>query len=154
MTVRMELSRILVAELHDMQVIELTEVGGKRTFPILIGLNEAEAIQRRFKGVSLKRPLTHDLLANVIARLGAELESITIGDLSDHTFFATLDIRLESGELMQIDARPSDAIAAAAGQEVPILVAEHVLDGAASLSPPTPPEAPGDVNDVDEHSDG
>lgn len=132
MTVRMELSRILVAELHDMQVIELSELEGDRTFPILIGLNEAEAIQRRFQGVSLKRPLTHDLLANVIARLGGELESVTISDLSDHTFFATLDVRLDAGGLLQVDARPSDAIAVAAGQEVPILVAEHVLEDAAT----------------------
>ena len=139
MAVKMELSRILVAELHDMQVIELTETGGERTFPILIGLNEAEAIQRRFQHVSLKRPLTHDLLANVIAYLGGELESVTISDLSDHTFFATLDIRTED-ELMHVDARPSDAIAVAAGQEVPIFVAEHVLEDAAPVMPPPGPE--------------
>lgn len=142
MAVRMELSRILVAELHDMQVIELSEIGGERTFPILIGLNEAEAIQRRFQHVSLKRPLTHDLLANVIAYMGGELVSVTVSDLSDHTFFATLDIRTEDGEELHVDARPSDAIAVAAGQEVPIFVAEHVLEDAASQMPAQPSDDP------------
>jgi len=143
MAVGMDLSRILDAGLHDMQVSERTEIDGDRTFPILIGLNEAEAIQRRFQGVSLKRPLTHDLLANVVAYLGGELESVTIADLSDHTFFATLDIRTEDDELINVDARPSDAIAVAAGQDVPILVAEHVLEDAASV--PTEPDPSDDV---------
>ena len=100
MAVRMELSRILIRELSDMQIIELREVpadGGAdspdlRTFPIVIGLNEAQAIERRLKGVAIKRPQTHDLLANVIESLGATLDSITVNDLSEHTFFATLDV--------------------------------------------------------------
>jgi len=146
MTVQMELSRILVCELHDLQVIELTEVGGERTFPILIGLNEAEAIQRRFQGVSLKRPLTHDLLGAVIEELGGVLESVTVSDLSDHTFFATLDVRKDDGGLAQIDARPSDAIALAAGQEIPIYVAEHVLEDAAGQ--PVVPDDPFDDDDA------
>jgi bifunctional DNase/RNase len=134
----MELSRILIRELNDYQVIELREVRDEadpdatesRTFPIVIGLPEAQAIDRRLKGIPVKRPQTHDLLAGVIQSLGAKLESITINDLADHTFFATLDVRKEGGELIHVDSRPSDAIALGIAGGVPIYVAEHVLDSA------------------------
>lgn len=137
MPVRMELSRILIRELSDYQLIELREApdngdpGKGRSFPIVIGLPEAQAIERRLKGVPIKRPQTHDLLANIVKALGATLESITITDLSDHTFFATLDVR-KDGELIHIDSRPSDAIALGVAGGVPIYVAEHVLDSATS----------------------
>lgn len=137
MPVRMELSRILIRELSDYQLIELREApengdpGKGRSFPIVIGLPEAQAIERRLKGVPIKRPQTHDLLASIVKALGAALESITITDLSDHTFFATLDVR-KDGELIHIDSRPSDAIALGVAGGVPIYVAEHVLDSATS----------------------
>jgi bifunctional DNase/RNase len=127
----MELSRILIRELNDYQIIELREVEGDRTFPIVIGLPEAQAIDRRLKGIEIKRPQTHDLLANVIEELGGELESITINDLSEHTFFATLNIR-HNGRSVTIDSRPSDAIALGVAADVPIFVADHVLDSATS----------------------
>ncbi|MCC6676238.1 MAG: bifunctional nuclease family protein [Phycisphaerales bacterium] len=147
MAVRMELSRILIRELNDYQLIELREVEAEataegeapqdengrprtRSFPIVIGLPEAQAIERRLKGIPIKRPQTHDLLANVVTALGGKLESITINDLSDHTFFATLDIRREGGKMVHVDSRPSDAIALGVAQGVPIYVAEHVLDAA------------------------
>lgn len=147
MAVRMELSRILIRELNDYQLIELREVEAadeaegealpnedarprSRSFPIVIGLPEAQAIERRLKQIPIKRPQTHDLLANVVTSLGGRLESITINDLSDHTFFATLDIRREGGKLVHVDSRPSDAIALGVAQGVPIYVAEHVLDAA------------------------
>lgn len=139
MNVRMELSRILIRELNDLQVIELTEVlppeeQGEREprfFPIVIGLPEAQAIDRRLKGIDIKRPQTHDLLASVIEELGGTLESITITDLSDSTFFATLDVRTSEGEMINIDSRPSDAIALGIKEDVAIFVAEHVLEAAA-----------------------
>lgn len=132
MSVLMELSRILICELHDLQVIELKEVGGGRKFPILIGLAEAEAIKRRLQGQALKRPLTHELLANVIEAFGGELLSISINDLSEHTFFAKLTIRRADGEIIEVDSRPSDAIALGIATGVPIYVAEHVLESAQS----------------------
>ncbi len=132
MAVTMELSRILICEVHDLQVIELCEIDGERRFPILIGLSEAEAIRRRFQGVAMKRPLTHDLLASVITSLNASIESITISDLSEHTFYATIDLRTPDGSLAHVDSRPSDALALAAGTDIPIYVAEHVLDEAES----------------------
>lgn len=130
MAVRMELSRILICEMHDLQVIELTEVGGERKFPILIGLAEAEAIKRRLQGVEIKRPLTHELLAHVIHAFDAAVESISICDLSDHTFFARINIRTEGGDIIEIDSRPSDAIALGIATDVPIFVEEFVLDEA------------------------
>lgn len=138
MAVRMELSRILIRELNDYQIIELREAAPEgeepssetlRSFPIVIGLPEAQAIDRRIKGISIKRPQTHDLLANVINELGGTLESITITDLSEHTFFATLDVR-KDGEVIHIDSRPSDAIALGVAGDVPIYVEEHVLEAA------------------------
>ena len=131
MAVLMELSRILIRESNDYQVIELREVDGERSFPIVIGLPEAQAIERRLQGIEIKRPLTHELLADIIDAFGGELVSITINDLSDHTFFATLDIeRPGGGEIMNVDSRPSDAIALGIARGVPIFVEEHVLEEA------------------------
>ena len=137
MLVRMELSRILIRELNDFQVIELREVAegtdvlsDPRSFPIVIGLPEAQAIERRLKGVTIKRPQTHDLLANSIEALGASLESISITELREHTYFATLDVRNAEGESVQIDARPSDAIALGVAGEVPIYVDDAVIAAA------------------------
>ena len=96
----------------------------------MIGLPEAQSIERRLKGISIKRPQTHDLLASVIETLGAKLESITINDLTEHTFFATLDVTKAGGEKIHIDSRPSDAIALGIAGGVPIFVAEHVLEAA------------------------
>lgn len=132
MAVQMELSRILIRELQDYQLIELRELDGERCFPIVIGLPEAQAIERRLKGIEIKRPQTHELLASVIESLGGDLRSVTITDLVDHTFFATLDIETESGETIAVDARPSDAIALGIGVGVPIYVEDHVLEAAQS----------------------
>jgi bifunctional DNase/RNase len=125
--VLMELSRILITELGDQQVIFLREKGGERNFPILIGLPEALAIDRRLKNKPTPRPMTHDLLATVIQKMGGRLERIVIHDLRDHTFFATLFIR-RGEELLQVDARPSDAIALGVAFDTPLYVAEHVLN--------------------------
>ncbi|HYF13546.1 MAG TPA: bifunctional nuclease family protein [Phycisphaerales bacterium] len=138
MVVRMELSRILIRELNDVQIIELREVvpEGKeqetaaRSFPIVIGLPEAQAIERRLKGEAVKRPHTHDLLASMIEELGASVQSITINNLTDHTFFATIDVLTSSGERKRVDSRPSDAIALGVATGVPIYVEEHVIAAA------------------------
>jgi hypothetical protein len=127
MEVQMELSRIFIREMAEMQIIELTEVGGGRTFPIVIGLSEAFAIERRLKGIEIPRPQTHDLLASVIRHLGGTLKKIIINDLVDGTFYARL-IMVQEGEEIEVDSRPSDAIALGVAEGVPIFVAECVLD--------------------------
>src|SRR5262252_3409153 len=110
----MELKRIIINEVHDQQVIMLREVEGERSFPIV-------------NGMPSPRPLTHDLVASVIENMGGELQDIFISELRDHTYYAKLRIRLD-GELIEVDSRPSDAIALAVTAKVPIYVAEDVLD--------------------------
>ncbi len=126
MAVRMELSRIFIREMMDMQIIELTEVDGDRTFPIVIGLPEAFAIERRLKGIEIPRPQTHDLLASVVGHLGGRLKEIAIHDLVEGTFYAKLVIEQDAREI-EVDAGPSDAIALGVAENVPIYVAEKVL---------------------------
>ncbi|MCC6417165.1 MAG: bifunctional nuclease family protein [Gemmataceae bacterium] len=125
----MELKRIIINEVHDQQVIMLREVEGERSFPIVIGIFEATSIDRRVKGMPSPRPLTHDLVASVIEHLGGELQDIFISELRDHTYYAKLRVR-QSGEpdLIEVDSRPSDAIALAVTAKVPIYVAEDVLN--------------------------
>ena len=84
----MELTRIIINENNEQQIIFLKEVDGERTFPIVIGIFEATSIDRRVKGLPAPRPLTHDLLANTIELLGGELQDIFISELRDHTYFA------------------------------------------------------------------
>ena len=127
MSVQMELYRIIISEMQDQQIIMLKEVDGERTFPIMIGSGEAYAIDRRLKGIPTPRPLTHDLLANIIDHLGGEIAQIEINDLDNHTFFARIHIR-QNGRTVEVDSRPSDAIALGIATSVPIFVAEHVLD--------------------------
>src|SRR5437879_6769817 len=117
----MELKRIIISEVHDQQVIMLKEVEGDRSFPIVIGIFEATSIDRRVKKLPSPRPLTHDLVAGVIDQMGGELRDIYISELRDHTYFAKLRIRL-NGENVEVDCRPSDAIALAATAHVPIYV--------------------------------
>jgi bifunctional DNase/RNase len=124
--VQMELKRIIISEIHDQQVIMLKEAEGDRSFPIVIGIFEATSIDRRVKGMPSPRPLTHDLVASVIEHLGGDLQDIFISDLREHTYFAKLRIR-QNGELVEVDCRPSDAIALAVTAKVPIYVAEDVL---------------------------
>jgi bifunctional DNase/RNase len=123
----MELKRIIISEVHDQQVIMLKEVEGDRSFPIVIGIFEATSIDRRVKGMPSPRPLTHDLVASVIDNMGGELRDVFISELRDHTYYAKLRIRID-GEMVEVDSRPSDAIALAVTAKVPIYVAEDVLD--------------------------
>lgn len=129
MPVPMELSRIIISEVNDQQVIYLREIDGPRTFPILIGFYEATSIDRRVKGFPSPRPLTHDLVVNVVENLGGELQDVLISELKDHTYYARLRVRKE-GELIEIDSRPSDAIAIAVTCDpmLPIYVNEDVLN--------------------------
>lgn len=129
MLVHMELSRIIISEINDRQVIYLNEVDGDRTFPILIGIFEATSIDRRVKGEMPPRPLTHDLLKDVIEQLGGDVQDVVINNLLDHTYYAVIRIKHE-GELIEIDSRPSDAIALSVHYDppLPVYVDESVLE--------------------------
>ena len=126
MPIQMELRRIIINQIDDQQVIVLREVDGDRSFPIVIGLFEATSIDRRVKGLQTPRPLTHDLIAAVVDQFGADIQDVMITELKEHTYFARLRIRHE-GDLLEVDCRPSDAIAVAVTARVPIFVAEGVL---------------------------
>jgi len=146
MNVSMELSRIVISEHTGHQLVFLRERDGERSFPILIGVAEAYAIRRRLNKTPVLRPMTHDLLANTIEAMGGGLEKIVINDIrkldpteSSQTFIATLFIRRD-GELIEVDSRPSDALALGVGLGTPIFVAEHVLEAVTSgqLAPEEP----------------
>jgi hypothetical protein len=141
MEVRMELSRILITDYGGKQVIYLTEPASGRSFPIEIGTMEAYAIDRRLKGIPTPRPMTHDLLANVMEALGGTIEKIVITEIrydpqdGSGTFIATLHVRRDD-QVITIDSRPSDAIALGAAYDTPIFVDERVIDDVtASPSP-------------------
>jgi len=129
MPVLMELSRIIISEINDQQVIYLKEIDGERSFPILIGIFEASMIDRRVKGIDSPRPLTHDLVVSAVESLGGQLQDVVINELRDHTYYAKLRVSHE-GELIEIDARPSDAIAVAVtcNPPLPLYVSEEVLN--------------------------
>lgn len=127
MEVEVELSRIIINETSDQQIIVLKERHGTRAFPIVIGIVEIFAIDRRLKGIKPPRPMTHDLLASVIDSLGAKVERIVIDDLRNHTFYAKIHLSID-GRTIVVDSRPSDAIALCAALQSPIYVAEHVFE--------------------------
>jgi hypothetical protein len=127
MDVEVELSRIIINETSDQQVIVLKERHGKRSFPIVIGIVEIFAIDRRLKGIKPPRPMTHDLLDSVIENLGVKIEKIVINDLRNHTFYAKIHLSSD-GRTVKIDSRPSDAIALGVASNAPIYVAEHVFE--------------------------
>ena len=129
MPIPMALRRIIISEIDEQQHIVLKEVDGERSFPIVIGLFEATSIDRRVRGISTPRPLTHDLIASTIELLGADVQDVVISDLREHTYYAQLRVR-HDGELVVIDCRPSDAIAVAVTLKVPIYVNEDVLGDA------------------------
>ncbi len=129
MDVAAELSRIIINENSEQQVIVLKERNGHRSFPIVIGIVEIFAIDRRLKGIKPPRPMTHDLLESVIKNLGAKIAKIVINDLRNHTFYAKIYLSI-NGKNVEIDSGPSDAIAIGAATNTPIYVAEHVFERA------------------------
>ncbi|MDG1810026.1 MAG: bifunctional nuclease family protein [Pirellulaceae bacterium] len=133
MPIEMRLARIIISEINENQFVFLREVDGDRQFPIVIGIFEATSIDRRVKDIPRPRPLTHDLLVNAVEQMGGQLDSVIIRELREHTYFADLRIKL-NGEMIRIDARPSDAIAVAMTCEppLPIFVEEEVIEEAMS----------------------
>ncbi|MGB8227345.1 MAG: bifunctional nuclease family protein [Sedimentisphaerales bacterium] len=129
MDIEVELSRIIIDETSDQQIIVLKEKNGDRNLPIVIGIVEIMAIDRRLKGKTTIRPLTHDLLGNVIAALGAKIEKVVVSDLGNHTYYATIHLN-SGGKIIKVDSRPSDAIAVGVATNVPLFVAEHVFENA------------------------
>lgn len=135
MLVEMELSKIIIDEKRQDQVIVLKEKHGEKVLPIAIGIAEALAIKMKISGVAPPRPLTHDLLADVIVSLGARPEKILIDQLTEGTFYAKLVVRAAAGQEVVIDARPSDSVALAVRVKAPVFVDDDVIKRAQHLLP-------------------
>ncbi len=151
MLVPVDLARIAISENSQTQVVWLKEKDGPRSFPIIIGIFEAWAIERYLKGQSFVRPLTHDLLVGILAALKGELKKIVITDIKDGTFFAKLVIENGDG-VVEVDSRPSDALALAMRLHAPIFAEEHVILSALQPEGLLSPENGVDRNaaDIDE----
>lgn len=131
--IEMVLHRILISETSDQQYIFLKEKSGERTFPIVIGFFEAQAIDRFVKEEALPRPMTHELLAHLIEAMGGRVEKVEVTNLKESTFYAVIHLVGTDGRLVEVDARPSDAIALATATKAPIFVAEQVIEESAAV---------------------
>jgi bifunctional DNase/RNase len=121
--------------MSEHRVIILKEINAERYLPIWIGPYEADAIAIRLRKIEVARPLTHDLLNNAITEMGGEVSHITVNDLRNDTFYAQITVNLD-GRRVEIDSRPSDAIALAVRANVPIFVEEDVM-AQAGITPET-----------------
>ena len=133
--IKVELSRIIIDEKRQDQVIVLKEKDGERQIPIVIGFMEASSIKIKISGVDVPRPMTHDLLLQVIEDLGGSLEKVVIDKLVNNTFFAKLELKTKDGETKVIDARPSDSIALAVRSKAPMYVSEEVAQKSSMTNP-------------------
>ena len=130
--IEMAIDSIRVSLMNYQRVVILKEKTADRYLPIWIGPAEADAIAVKLQGVNVPRPLTHDLLSSVIDTLGARINSIIVTDLKNDTFYAKIALDVDGGQ-MEVDSRPSDALALAVRVEAPIFVEETVLDKAGIL---------------------
>jgi bifunctional DNase/RNase len=130
--IEMVVDSIRVSLSNYQRVVILKEKAGERYVPIWIGIAEADAIAVKLQGTTVRRPLSHDLLYSTINALGANIDSIVISDLKGETFYANIVLKVDGGQ-MEIDSRPSDALALAIRSEAPICIEEIVLDKASIL---------------------
>ena len=132
MQIEMSIKGLMVDPISNMPIVILRDKDGARTLPILVGMFEANAIALQIENISTPRPMTHDLLRNVIHDLKASVQKIVVCDLQDSTFYALIYLSM-NGEVLAIDARPSDAIALALRTRAPIFVEEAVIDNAKTV---------------------
>ena len=130
--VEVEIDSIRVSLMSQQRIVILKERNSERFLPIWIGPYEAEAITLSLQEVEVTRPLTHDLLRNILKELGAEIVQVNITSLSDDVFYARIILAI-NGREMSIDSRPSDAIALAVRAHVPVFIAKEVMNEAASI---------------------
>ncbi|MFN8094268.1 MAG: bifunctional nuclease family protein [Vicinamibacteria bacterium] len=132
MQIEMAIKGLMVDPITNMPIVVLREIAGERVLPIWVGVFEANAIALQVENVQTPRPMTHDLLSNVIADLGAQVERVVVSDLRENTFYALLHVTAANGPVT-IDARPSDAIALALRTGSRIFVEEDVISSARSV---------------------
>src|ERR671921_2362967 len=132
MQIEMTIKGLMVDPITNMPIVILRDQDGQRVLPIWVGVFEANAIALQIENVATPRPMTHDLLRNVISDLDGQVDRVVVSDLKDNTFYAVIHLTVR-GERVAVDARPSDAIALALRTRSPILVEETVIDNARTL---------------------
>jgi bifunctional DNase/RNase len=132
MLIEMTIKGLTVDPITNTPIVMLKDMQGDRVLPIWVGIFEANAIALQIENIATPRPMTHDLLRNVIKDLDGTVERIVVCDLRDNTFYAVIYLNVR-GESVAIDARPSDAIALALRTRSPILVEETVIDNARTV---------------------
>lgn len=131
-----EVVGISVCPPYQGYVVILKELKGERWLPIFIGAAEAQSISFLLQGLEYARPMTYDLFSQILEEGGVTILGATVNDLKDNTFYAVVDLKNSRGDLKQVDARPSDAIALALKSKAPIQVADKVMEGAAVSNEP------------------
>jgi hypothetical protein len=132
MLIEMTIKGLMVDPITSMPIVVLKDKDGERVLPIWVGVFEANAIALQIENVATPRPMTHDLLRNVIVDLDGAVDRVVVSDLQESTFFAVIHLTVK-GEHLVVDARPSDAIALALRMRAPILVDETVIDNAKTV---------------------
>ena len=132
MLIEMTIKGLMVDPVTNMPIVILKDRDGERVLPIWVGIFEANAIALQIENIATPRPMTHDLLRNVISDLDGTVDQVVVSDLKDNTFFAIIYLTVK-GERVVIDSRPSDAIALALRTRAPILVEEAVIDNAKTV---------------------
>ena len=132
MQIEMNIKGLMVDPVTNMPIVILRDKEGQKVLPIWVGIFEANAIALQIENISTPRPMTHDLLRNVIQDLKASVQKVVVCDLQDNTFYALIYLALD-GTTLAVDARPSDAIALALRKRAPIFVEETVIDNAKTV---------------------
>ena len=127
--VEMKVEGLILDSQTNTPIIILKDIAGERALPIWVGLPEATAIALEMEKVDTPRPMTHDLIRNLLVGLGVTIEHILVNELKNNTFYAVIVLN-RNGETINVDSRPSDAIAVAIRVNAPIFVMEHVLESA------------------------
>jgi hypothetical protein len=137
MQVEVVIKGLMVDPITSMPIVVLRDTEGQRVLPIWVGVFEANAIALQIENVTTPRPMTHDLLRNIIADLRGTVDRVVVTDLKENTFYAVIYLRVGE-ELIAVDARPSDAIALALRTKAPMFVDESVLENAKGMDAPEP----------------
>jgi uncharacterized protein len=132
MEIQMNVKGLMIDPITNMPIIILRDLDGGRVLPIWVGVFEANAIALQIENVQTPRPMTHDLLKNVLEDLEAQVERVVVCELRENTFYAAIHLRMQ-GQAIVVDARPSDAIALALRTRSPIFVEEEVIQSAKTV---------------------
>ncbi|HLE71054.1 MAG TPA: bifunctional nuclease family protein [Vicinamibacteria bacterium] len=132
MEIEMTIKGLMIDPITNMPIVILKDKAGERVLPIWVGVFEANAIALQIENISTPRPMTHDLIKNILSEIEADVQRIVVSDLRDNTFYAMIYLDRD-GETIAIDARPSDAIALALRTRSPIFVEDSVVESAKGL---------------------